>query len=135
MSKKLFLVLFFFASVSMLTKAQCVIYSCDETGAFGAGFNNDNAPTSYQECEDYAIKLCHENGGTDCAFLYKSTKSGWWGFINGHKSDGRIFFVGVDGHSSQSEAEREVRRQYREDDGYDAENVKVYTWYAYSNLK
>ncbi len=133
--KKLLILIFFCASVSKFLNAQCVVYTCDKTGAFGAGFNNDNEPTSYQDCEDYAYKLCRDEGGTACTFMYKSTKSGWWGFISGHKSNGNLFFQGGDGYSSQSEAEREVRKKYRDRGGYDAENAEVVTWYCYSNLK
>lgn len=114
---------------------QCVIYACDNTGAFGAGFNNDNAPTTFEECKAEAIRGCKNHGGTDCTFLYQSAKAGWWGLINGKKSDGRNFFQGGDGYSSKSEAESAVRKKYRDDGGVGADNIQVYTWYSYSNVK
>ena len=115
--------------------AQCVIYACDNTGAFGAGFNNDNAPTTYAECETVAKKLCKEKGGTSCTELYRSSKAGWWGMINGKKKDGRNYFQGGDGYASKSDAERAVREKYRNDGGADANTIQVYTWYSYSNVK
>ena len=114
---------------------QCVIYADDNTGAFGAGYNNDNKPTTYKECTDLAIKECKSKGGNNCTFFYKSAKTGWWGVISGKKQDGRNYFQGGDGYSSQSEAERAVRKKYRDDGGADADNVKVVTWYTYSNVK
>ncbi len=126
---------FLLIAFSAPSSAQCVIYADDNTGAFGAGYNNDNAATTYRECEDVAKKMCREKGGTSCTELYRSSKKGWWGIINGQKSDGRNFFQGGDGYSSQSEAERQVRNKYRQDGGANADNVKVYTWYSYSNVK
>jgi hypothetical protein len=119
----------------LFSKGQCVVYACDNTGAFGAGFNNDNTPTTYQECTDFAIKLCKEKGGTACAFLYKSAKAGWWGVINGKKTDGRNYFQGGDGYASKAEAEEKVRAAYKAGGGANADNIKVYTWYSYSNVK
>ncbi len=131
--------LIFLAIICLFSKTQsfgqCVIYACDQTGAFGSGFNNDNNPTTYAQCKEVAIKGCREHGGTSCTFLYQSAKPGWWGMINGKKADGRNFFQGGDGYSSKSEAEREVRKKYRADGGVDADNIQVYTWYSYSNLK
>ncbi len=129
----LFLTICLFSAI--ISNGQCVIYACDNTGAFGAGFNNDNAPTTFKECEDYAIKLCKEKGGTSCTELHRSSKKGWWALINGKKSDGRNFFQGGDGYSSKVEAEREVRKKYKNDGGVNAENIQVYTWYSYSNVK
>lgn len=125
----------FWALSSLVSNAQCVIYADDNTGAFGAGYNNDNAPTTYKECEDVAIKTCKEKGGANCTLLYKSSKSGWWGIITGQKSDGRNYFQGGDGYGSKEEAEREVRRKYKADGGVNADYIKVYTWYSYSNVK
>ncbi len=134
MKKILLLALLCFIGMAR-SKGQCVIYACDNTGAFGAGYNDDNKPTTYQECTDVAQKLCKEKGGTDCTLLYKSAKSGWWGIINGKKSDGRNFFQGGDGYDSKSDAEREIRKKYRNDGGVNADNITVYTWYSYSNVK
>lgn len=122
----------FFCSFSF---GQCAIYACDNTGAFGAGFNNDNTPTTMQECKDMAYKLCKEKGGTDCTLLHETTKAGWCAIINGQKSDGRNFFQGIDGESSQSAAENTVRKKYKDGGGVDAENIKIYSWYSYSNVK
>ncbi len=113
--------------------AQCVIYACDQTGAFGAGFNNDNQPTSMQECTDFAVRECKAKGGKDCTFLYKSTKAGWWAFVNGTKSDGRNYFQGGDGYATQAQAESAVRAKYKEGGGTNASTIKIYTWYVYSN--
>ena len=133
--KKVFTFLALCLLSGFFSHGQCVIYACDNTGAFGAGFNNDGKPTSMQECEDYALKLCKQEGGTNCTFLYKSTKAGWWAMIKGKKADGRNFFQGSDGNSSKSEAENAVRNKYRQDGGVNADNIKVTTWFVYSNLK
>ncbi len=133
--KKVIIFLVLILSGSFYSNGQCVIYADDNTGAFGAGFNNDNAPTTYRECEDVAKKLCREKGGTNCTELYRSAKKGWWGIINGQKSDGRNFFQGGDGYSSKSEAEDAVRTKYRNDGGMNAGSIQVYTWYSYSNVK
>lgn len=114
---------------------QCVIYADDNTGAFGAGFNNDDAPTTFQECKDIAIKGCKNNGGQNCTFLYQSAKAGWWGMISGKKADGRNYFQGGDGYSSKSDAESAIRKKYRDSGGIDVNTVKVVTWYSYSNVK
>lgn len=45
-----------------------------------------------QECTDAALKECEAKGGKDYTYLYKSAKAGWWAFVNGTKSDGRIVF-------------------------------------------
>ena len=118
-----------------VSQGQCVIYACDNTGAFGAGFNNDNAPTTFDECKMVAIRECKSKGGTNCTLLYQSAKAGWWAIINGKKKDGRNFFQGSDGNSSKSAAEKSVRDKYRSEGGADADNIHVYSWYAYSNVK
>ncbi len=133
--KKLFFFSVIFLLMTNLSRAQCVIYACDNTGSWGAGYNNDNAPTSEKECTDVAVKLCKEKGGTACTFLYKSNKAGWWGFINGKKANAANFFQGGDGYQSKTEAETSVRSKYRSSGGMDADNIKVYTWYVYSNPK
>ncbi len=129
----LFFVLILLGATS--ARSQCVIYADDNTGAFGAGFNNDNTPTTFRECEDVAIKTCREKGGKSCTELYRSSKKGWWGIINGQKSDGRNYFQGGDGYSSKTEAENAVRAKYRADGGVNATSIQVYTWYSYSNVK
>ena len=134
MSKIFFIILLSFAA-AINSHGQCVIYACDNTGAFGAGYNDDNKPTTYDECKSVAIRECEGKGGTNCTLLYQSAKAGWWGLINGKKSGGRNFFQGGDGYSSKNEAEEAVRRKYRDDGGLDADNVRVYTWYSYSNVK
>jgi len=122
-------------AASLFSKGQSVIYACDNTGAFGAGFNNDNAPTTYHECTDMAVKLCKQNGGTNCTLLYKTAKAGWTGFITGKKADGRNYFQGGSGYASKAEAEEKVRAAYKADGGVEAATIKVYTWYSYSNVK
>ena len=114
---------------------QCVIYACDNTGAFGAGFNDDNKPTTYEECKVVAVKGCKDHGGTDCTLLYQSSKKGWWGIINGKKSDGRNYFQGGDGYASKSDAESAIRRKYIDGGGVNGNSIPVTTWYSYSNLK
>ena len=133
--KTILLIFVICLSFNTVSLGQCVIYTDDETGAFGAGFNNDGSPTSMQECEDMAIKLCKEKGGTNCTFLYKSDAAGWWAFINGSDKTGQPFFQGVYGMASKSEAESAVREKYRNEGGVDADNIQVYSWYVYSNLK
>lgn len=130
------LLVFVLVAGSLGSYGQCVIYASDQTGAFGAGYNNDNQPTTWQECTDYAIKKCKESGAKDCTFLYKSSKTGWFGLITGEQaSTGRIFFQGGDGYGSKSEAENAVREKYRKEGGKNPYSVQVYTWYAYSNVK
>ncbi len=133
--KKTFVLLAICLFSAIFSNGQCVIYACDKTGAFGAGFNNDNAATTFKECEDYAIRVCKEKGGKTCTELYRSSKKGWWALINGQKADGRNFFQGGDGYPSKDVAEREVRKKYKNDGGVNAENIQVYTWYSYSNVK
>ena|GEM_PF-6884478 len=133
--KAIFFVLILCLTGGFLSYGQCVIYACDNTGAFGAGFNNDNAPTTWKECEDYAIRMCKEKGGTKCTELYRSTKAGWWGVISGQKADGRNYFQGGNGYATKAEAENEVRKKYRQDGGVNADKVQVVTWYAYSKVK
>ena len=130
-------ILFFMLILSgaFSARCQCVIYADDNTGAFGAGYNNDNMPTTYRECEDVAKRECREKGGSNCTELYGSSKKGWWGMINGKKSDGRNYFQGGDGYSSKTEAENAVRAKYRNDGGLNASSIPVYTWYSYSNVK
>jgi hypothetical protein len=50
-------------------RSQCVIYADDNSGAFGAGYNNDNMPTTFRECEDLAKKMCRDKGGQE---LYRT---------------------------------------------------------------
>ncbi len=133
--KQLFFLFLLFALSPFYSRAQCSIYVSDATGAFGAGYNNDNAPTTIQECRDVAIKACREKGGTNCVVMKESYQSGWWGFANGQKADGRNYFQGIGGASSKSEAEAKVRQAYREGGGAGADKIPVYTWYAYSNPK
>ena len=133
--KKIIILLALCMLSGFLSHGQCVIYACDNTGAFGAGYNDDGKPTSMQECVDVALKLCKEKGGTNCTVLYKDNKAGWCAIVNGQKADGRNFFQGGDGYSSKNEAENTVRNKYRQDGGVNADNIKVYSWYVYSNLK
>jgi hypothetical protein len=90
--------------------AQCVIYADSETGIFGAGYNNDNAPTSFEECRTEAIKGCRNRCGQNCTLLYQGEKKGWWAVISGRRSDGKIYIQGGDGYSSKSEAEYALRK-------------------------
>jgi hypothetical protein len=131
--KILFFMLILSGAIS--ARCQCVIYADDKTGAFGAGYNNDNMPTTFRECEDVAKNMCREKGGNSCTELYRSSKKGWWGIINGQKSDGRNYFQGGDGYSSKTEAENAVRAKYKADGGLNAGSIPVYTWYSYSNVK
>ena len=133
--KKLLFILILWGISPVVTHAQCAIYADDNTGAFGAGFNNDNLPTTMQECIDVAIKKCKQEGGTNCTVLFKGTKSGWYGLISGFKADGRRYFQGTDGCKSKTEAENAARKAYINGGGTDPYKVQIYTWYAYSNVK
>src|SRR5690349_3877072 len=88
-------------SMNATASGQCVIYSDDNTGAFGAGFNNDNAPTTFRECKDEALKQCRNHGGQDCEVLLQGSSGGWWAIISGRKSDGRVYFQGCDGYKTK----------------------------------
>lgn len=117
------------------SQAQCMIFGDYKTGAFGIGFNNDNARTSYQDCEDYAMKICRQNGSSDPTFLYKGNKKGWCAFVSGNSSDGKTMFKWGDGFSSKGEAESSVKEAYASAGGTKPDLVKIYTFYCYSNLK
>lgn len=129
----LFAVVYLFSAA--LTQGQGVLYACDKTGAWGAGYNNDNAPTTEQECVNVAISGCKNHGGTNCTLLYKSNKAGWWGFVSGKTASGLIFFQGIDGCASKAVAENTVREKYKAQGGIQANDIKVYTWYVYNNPK
>jgi len=133
--KTILLIFVLCVSFSAFSYGQCVIYVDEETGAFGAGFNNDGTPTSIQDCKDMAIKLCKENGGSNCKLLYQSNKQGWWAFITGLNQSGELYFQGIDGAETKSEAENEVRKKYRQGGGKNPDDIKVYSWYVYSNPK
>lgn len=133
--KHLLLLGFFMLVLPSAGSAQCVIYSDNRTGAFGAGYNNDNTPTSFNECRDVAIKECRNKGGQNCTLLYQSEKKGWWAVINGRRSDGKIYIQGADGYASKSEAENAVRKKYEQGGGLNANAVEVYAWYVYANVK
>ena len=119
----------------VVSNAQVVIYADDQTGAWGAGYNNDNKPTTMKECTDLAIKMCKSKGGKDCTLLHKSTKQGWCAMVSGKKKDGRNYFQGVDGCKTKEEAERTVRNKYLSDGGVDSKDLEIKSWYAYSNEK
>ena len=133
--KTILLIFVICMSFHAVSFGQCVIYVDNETGGFGAGYNNDNTPTSLQECADLAIKLCKEKGGTNCTLFYNNNKLGWLAFIAGSKATGEHYFQGIDGMSSKSEAESAVRTYYRNGGGINADDIQVYSWYVYSNLK
>lgn len=133
--KQLLFALLLIVACPVITMAQCSIYADDQTGAFGAGFNNDNKPTTMQECVDLAKKMCKDKGGKNCTLLDQSVKTGWYALISGTKADGRIYFQGGSGYSTKREAEEAVRKKYKDGGGANADGVEVVTWYAYANPK
>lgn len=134
--KSILLILLFLFIYPFFLKAQCAIYICPETGAFGAGYNIDGEPTSMQECIDLALKMCEERGGPDCEcqLLAKSNDSGWYAFISGRKEDGYLF-RGQKAANTKEEAEEAARASYKSLGGLNADNIKIYSWYVYSNPK
>ena len=133
--KNVMIILLFLVISRFYAHGQCVIYVDRNTGAIGAGFNNDNVPTTFKECQDFALKNCKERGGTNCTEVFRSAKQGWWAIIIGWTSDGRALIKGNNGYSSKIEAENKVRNYYKMDGGVDADNIQVLTFYAYSNVK
>lgn len=130
------IVLFLFLLCSMATArvaAQCAIYADRTIATWANGYNSDGSPTSMTKCMDYAKRKCTEAGGTNCTLLYKSTKAGWWGFINGMQGTTRSYLTVGDGYSSKYEAETKLREKYRSNGGREPETVQVHTWYVYSN--
>ncbi len=118
----------------LCSHGQYVVYICEKTGAFGAGFNNDNMPTTYKECAEFAKRKCEEAGGTECRQLAKSTKQGWCALVTATQGD-VLMVQSVEGHASKASAEAAVREKFRAKGGLNSDEVAVACWYAYSNLK
>lgn len=130
---KIFVTLFFGSIIiSGTALAQCVVYTCEKTGAFGGGYNNDNTPTSFQECTDMALKTCREKGGTHCELMHQSDVAGWWAIAMGNTTDDKYLWQGVQGEASQYEAEQHVKQEFAKANGFDPQ---VFSWYVYSNVK
>jgi len=132
--KKILLVVLTAICSPKYSHGQYVIYICEKTGVFGAGFNNDNMPTTYKECADFAKRKCEEAGGTECRQVAKSRKQGWCALITATQGD-ILMVQSVEGHDSKAGAEAAVREKFRAKGGLNSDDIAVYSWYAYSNLK
>ena len=133
--KNVIMILLLLVTSQFCAHGQCVIYGDRNNGAIGVGFNNDNAPTTFKECADYALKNCKERGGITCTEIVRDRKKGWWSLIIGQKSDGRNYYELGNGYASKDEAEKTVRNKYKMNGGVNADNIEVQSWYSYSNVK
>ena len=133
--KDLIVIMLLLLAGSQLSKAQCIIYADDHTGAWAGGYNKDGTPTTWKYCDEVALKLCKSRGGVFCQILLKENKAGWWGLISGQTADDKTLFKTGNGYASKIDAERELRSAYKKAGGVDADRVEVVTWYVYSNLK
>jgi hypothetical protein len=133
--KSMMLVLLMLVSAAFSAQGQCVIYADNSVGAFGIGYNKDNTPTTWAQCEEQALKNCQATGGRNCTLVQKIDKAGWCALIKGKLSDGRNLFQGADGVSSQSKAEKAVKERYRNAGGVNVTSAKVYSWRVYAPPK
>jgi hypothetical protein len=116
-------------------QAQCAIYADNQLGVFGAGYNKDNKPTTWEQCSQEALKNCQASGGKNCVLVKKIDKAGWCAIVKGNLQDGRFLFQGADGASSQRKAEQIAKERYRLAGGVKVINAKVYSWRVYAPPK
>lgn len=116
--------------------AQCVLYACNKTGAWGIGYNETGMTTATMaECEEAALKGCKMNNGINCKFWHRSNNGGWWAVIATKDINGKVSFELSENNVSQKEAETDVMRKYKAHGGMDAERVAVKSWFVYSAKK
>ena len=113
------------------TRAQCVIYGCKATGAWGTGYNEAKIVTM-KECEAFALDKCKTSGGTDCKLLSQSKKIGWWAVIATRRASSPAIFDIAEAKPTKEAAEAEARRLYKAHGGTNP-MVKVTSWQVFGN--
>ena len=124
-----------FMAFAISCDAQCVMYTCNNTGAMGAGYNDKSETISMEELGVIARKSCERNGGTNCQLAYSSHESGWWAFISGMSQRGKMVITVVRGKRTMDEAIEAARNQFWGDGGSNYEKGNVSYWYVYNNVR
>ncbi len=133
--KRFCLLLTLFSASFQPSRAQCVVYACDRTGAWGMGYNQLGHEATMRECEESAAKKCKDNGGMACKSFYKSAKGGWCAFMAGKtQNDPKVYMAISDNNTTQKQAEDNVKKKYVAMGGPYPDQVKINSWYVYTKL-
>jgi hypothetical protein len=117
-----------FAAFALSCDAQCVVYTCKNTGAIGASYNDQDEKLSMEELDARAKATCERDGGTNCRMSYSSHLAGWWAFMSSRTQKGTIAITVVMGKKSQGEAEQAVKDEH-------PETGSVVSWLVYNNVR
>lgn len=139
--KKLSLILFLISYFAFRNaSAQCAIYYEEETGIWGAQWDNGKPPfATMDQVKDAAKKKCEEFGGKSCKLLYSGWQTGWWVVIRGrahyNNKDGYLVKVmRYEGQNSlvvQAAAEEAAIKAFINDGGKMSTNSEdVKSWYV-----
>jgi hypothetical protein len=139
--KKLFFIFFLVACFAFSdAQAQCAVYFEEETGAWGAQWDNGKPPyATMDQVKEAAKKKCEEVGGKNCQLLYSGYQTGWWVVIRGrvyqNNKDGHmckvILVPGENTPEVQAAAEKAAIKSFIDDGGIrptSSEDVK--SWYV-----
>lgn len=139
--KKLPLIFFLVACFAFgNTSAQCAIYYEEETGIWGAQWDNGKPPyATMDRVKEAAKNKCEDLGGTNCLLLYSGYETGWWVVIRGkahvNGKDGYLFkvmlYTGEDTWVAQMEAEKEAIKSFMDAGGSRPTNKDdIKSWYV-----
>ena len=129
--KRLLYLLFALLAGTTGARAQCVIYGCTSTGAWGVGYNEAKVVTM-KECDATALDKCKTGGGKECRLLSKSTKTGWWAVIATRKANSPAIFDIAEAQPTREAAEAEAKKKYLAHGGTNPK-VKISSWQVFGN--
>src|SRR5258706_9650307 len=89
MKKLLFTLLLIVCLALSNAQAQCAVYFEEETGIWGAQWDNGKPPyATIDEVKAAAKKSCEGSGGKNCQLFYAGFETGWWVVVLGKARKG-----------------------------------------------
>lgn len=126
----LFLAIVLMAGIHF-AQAQCAIYVCPNTGAWAGSYYDGNPPfLTMEQTKQEAKKECQKSGGTNCQYFFSDNcRDCWYAFII--SNDGyTLNYYAVWSGISRADAEEQVRKGYRDNNGVAYSSARVTTWYV-----
>ncbi len=141
MKKLLFTLLLIVCLALSNAQAQCAVYFEEETGIWGAQWDNGKPPyATIDEVKAAAKKSCEGSGGKNCQLFYAGFETGWWVVVLGKARKGNeegyhlfrvMYFETENTAEAKAAAEKRAIEVFMEQEGNRPTNSEnVQSWYV-----